>query len=93
LKEAQTEHQFSKAIDSVKGAIPQRLLIHGQNPLSLLHTALSKGLHNHSDETCLELATDIRLILAELAELLGHALKDERELKEAIARLQKLPSG
>jgi hypothetical protein len=48
--------------------------------------------HNHSDETCLELASDIRLILAEVAELLGHALKDEHELKEAVARLSKLPS-
>ena len=80
-------------MDDVKNAIPQRLLINGQNPLTLSHAALSKGLHTHSDETCLELATDIRLILAELAELLGHALKDERELKEAVARLSRLPAS
>jgi len=92
LQAAQSEHRFNKAIDNVKDAIPQRLLINGQNPLTLLHAALSRGLHNHSDETCLELATDIRLILAELAELLGYALKDERELKEAVARLSKLPA-
>src|SRR5262249_3318687 len=85
LQAAEAENQFSKAMDDVKNAIPQRLLINGQNPLTLSHAALSKGLHTHSDETCLELATDIRLILAELAELLGHALKDERELKEAVA--------
>jgi hypothetical protein len=91
LRAAQGEHQFSTAMDGVKGAIPQRLLINGQNPLTLLHAALSKGLHNHSDETCLELATDIRLILAELAELLGHALKNERELREAVGRLSKFP--
>jgi hypothetical protein len=70
LEAAQSENQFSRAIESVKNAIPQRLLIAGQNPLTLLHRALSKGLHNHSDETCLELASDIRLILVELAELL-----------------------
>jgi hypothetical protein len=93
LQAAQKEHQFSKAMDKVRNAIPQRLLINGQNPLTLLHAALSKALHNHSDQTCLELATDIRLILAELAELLGHALKDERELKEAVARLSRLPSS
>jgi hypothetical protein len=45
------------------------------------------GLHNQSDEKCLELAKDIRLILAEMSELLGQALKDERELKEAVSRL------
>jgi hypothetical protein len=92
LSAAQSEHQFGKAMDNVKNAIPQRLLIDGQNPLTLLHTALSRGVHNHSDEVCLGLATDIRLILAELAELLTHALKDERELKEAVARLRKLPA-
>ena len=40
---ASTETQFSKAIDLVKSAIPQSLLIDGSNPLSLLHAALSKG--------------------------------------------------
>ena len=93
LKAAQDEHQFSRAIDNVKDAIPQRLLIQGQNPLTLLHAALSKGVHDHSDETCLELATDIRLILAELSELLGQALKDERELRDAVARLSRQPRG
>jgi hypothetical protein len=92
LNDAQREQQFSKAIEKIKGAIPQRLLIDGQNPLSLLHSALSKGLHGLTDEKCLELATDVRLVLAELSELLGHALKDERELKEAVARLRRLPS-
>jgi hypothetical protein len=92
LKEAQREQQFGKAIERMKGAIPQRLLIDGQNPLSLLHSALSKGLHDQTDEKCLEIATDVRLVLAEFSELLGHALKDERELKEAVKRLRGLPS-
>jgi len=92
LKEAQREQQFSRAIEKVKDAIPQRLLIAGQNPLSLLHSALSKRLHGQSDERCLEMATDVRLVLAELSELLGLALKDERELKEAVKRLRGLPS-
>jgi hypothetical protein len=90
LHAAQNEQQFRKAIDGIKDAIPHRLLIDGQNPLTLLHAALSKGLHNRSDEVCLELATDIRLILAKLADLLGQALSDERELKEAVARLRRM---
>jgi hypothetical protein len=47
--------------------------------------------HEHTDEKCLELAADIRVILVELSELLGHALKDEKELKEAVARLMRQP--
>jgi hypothetical protein len=56
LKSAQTEQQFKKAVESVKDALPQVLLINGQNPLTLLHSALSEGLHAQSDEQCLELA-------------------------------------
>jgi len=58
--EAQAETQFSKAIDKIKAAIPQSLLINGHNPLNLLHSALSENLHNGTDEKCLELATSIR---------------------------------
>jgi hypothetical protein len=91
LKNAQKERQFSKAVETIRDAIPQRLLIAGQNPFTLLHAALSRGLHEQTDEKCLELAADIRVILVELSELLGHPLKDERELKEAVARLAQQP--
>jgi hypothetical protein len=62
LRNAQKEHQFSRAVETIKDAIPQRLLIAGQNPLTLLHSALSRGLHQQTDEKCLELASDIRVI-------------------------------
>jgi hypothetical protein len=44
LEAAKKETQFSKAMTAVKTAIPQGLLINGQNPLVLLHSALSDGL-------------------------------------------------
>jgi hypothetical protein len=87
LNTAKAETQFSKSITSVKDAIPQALLINGHNPLTLLHTALSIGLHEQSDERCLELAHDIRVVLAELSERLSQALKDEAELNTAVTRL------
>ena len=68
FERAANETQFSKAIDDTKGAIPQWLLVNGQNPLTLLHSALSEGLHAQADEECLELATSIRVVLTELAE-------------------------
>lgn len=55
--------------------------------MTLLHTALSEGLHAESDEQCLELATDIRVVLAEVAERMAQALKDEAELSHAVKRL------
>lgn len=87
LEEASKEIQFSKAVASVKDGIPHALFINGHNPLTLLHSALSAGLHEQSDERCLELAHDVRVVLIELAERLGQLLKDEAELNTAVTRL------
>jgi len=70
LKSARNETQFSRALASVKDAMPQALLINGHNPLTLLHTALSDGLHDQSDEHCLEIASSVRVVLGELSERL-----------------------
>ena len=96
LKAAIAETQFSKALDGVKDAIPQALLIEGHSPLGLLHKATSRGLHELNDAKCLELATDIRRVLAELSNRLAQVLKDDRELKDSVSRLMNLddrPSG
>ncbi len=86
---AQSETQFSNAIEKIRSAIPQSLLINGHNPLTLLHSALSEGIHAKTDEECLELATSIRMVLIELAERIATALKDEAELRTAVTRLLK----
>ena len=87
LKAAKEEQQFKKALESVKDAVPPGLLINGQNPLTLIHAALSDGLHGKSDEECLQRAHDIRLVLGELSERLAQAVKDEKELSAALGRL------
>ena len=87
LESAKAEIQFSKAIDLVKHALPQSLLINGHNPLTLLHSALSEGLHAQSDVECLELAVSIRIVLNEFSERASQALKDEQELNSAVSRL------
>jgi hypothetical protein len=40
-----------------------------------------------TDEECLGLAQDARIVLAELADRLSQVLKDEAELKTAVGRL------
>ncbi|MCL4677827.1 MAG: hypothetical protein KJ017_04435 [Alphaproteobacteria bacterium] len=87
LKQAKTETQFTKSVEDVKKSLPQSLLLNGHNPLTLLHSALSEGLHAKSDEECLELATAVRVVLAELAERLSEALKDEKSLNDAVTKL------
>jgi hypothetical protein len=85
--EAVAESQFSTAVDKIKDAIPESLRIKNQNPLLLLHDAVSEGLHRKTDEECLELATSIRVVLTELAERISNALKDDQELKQALDRI------
>lgn len=87
LEEAVRETQFSKALSMAKDAIPQSLLINGHSPLALLHGALSQGVHDRSDEECLEIASSVRVVLAELSERLAQALKDEAELSKALSTL------
>jgi len=87
LVKAQAETQFSRAVDTIKHGIPQSLLIDGHNPLTLLHSALSEGLHAQTDAQCLELATSIRVVLTELVDRMSLALKEEEELSTAVSRL------
>jgi hypothetical protein len=89
LQTAKKEIQFTKAIGDMKHGIPESLMIEGQNPLLLLHRALSEGIHSHTDEECLDMATNIRIVLTELSERLGIALKDDQKLKTAVKSLSK----
>jgi len=92
LEVATKEQQFRKSIQLTKDSIPESLLIDGHNPLLLLHRALSVGLHDGTDEECLARARSIRLVLTELADRIGQALKDTAELKGAINHLLASPA-
>ncbi len=87
LSNAIEETQFSTALNMAKNAIPESLLIDGHSPMRLLHHALSRGVHELSDEECLELASTIRLVLGELSERLSVLLKDKAELTKAVSTL------
>lgn len=93
LKNAISETQFSTALDMAKDAIPESLLINGHSPLRLLHSALSDGVHAKSDEDCLQIASSVRIVLAELSDRLSQALKDEAELSKALSTLMNHKNG
>ncbi|RJG11437.1 hypothetical protein [Massilia cavernae] len=90
LRAAKQETRFTEALNRIKHGLPPILLIDGHNPLTLLHSALSEGLHATSDEACLELATSIRVVLTELVERMATAVKEEAELTSAVQRLLKV---
>ena len=85
LEEAKKDISFTQSVNRIKPSLPQMLLLDGHNPLTLLHWALSKGMHNETDDVCLELASSIREVPTELWERMETALKDEAELKKAVS--------
>ncbi|MCP9750171.1 hypothetical protein [Ferruginibacter sp. HRS2-29] len=50
-------------IDLVKDLLPTVLRPNGMNPLGVLHSELSEGIHSETDENCLEVAGHVREIL------------------------------
>ncbi|MDP9125308.1 MAG: hypothetical protein M3N82_12035, partial [Pseudomonadota bacterium] len=54
VRAARGQVQFTQAVESIKHGIPQALMVAGHNPLTLLHAALSEGLHAQTDAECLE---------------------------------------
>ena len=85
------ETQFSSAVEMLKDAIPDKLLIlNGENPLTLLHSPLSVQLHGLTDEECLQQAADIRTVLTALLENIPDVLKDQEDLKNAANRLKQI---
>jgi hypothetical protein len=90
LESAKKQNQFTRGVEVIKHGIPEALLIDGHNPLILLHDALSEGVHDHSDEECLEIATSIRNVLTEFVEKVSFAIKEEKALSDSVNKLLSL---
>lgn len=87
LRRAREERQFTKAVNSVKAALPPSLYIDGHSPLTLLHDAVSDGLHADTDDACMEYAQMIRLVLVDLIRRIDSALLEQDEVKAAVTKL------
>jgi len=87
LEKARRETQFTTAMDAIKDVLPNSLYVNGANPLQLLHTALSQGVHELTDEECLQIAHSIRVVLIEFSERLSEILKNNKELNAAVSKL------
>ncbi len=68
LSKVKTTRVTEEKIELVQDLLPASLQPSGINPLKSLHSALSDGIHNKTDEECLELADAIKTILIYLLE-------------------------
>jgi hypothetical protein len=87
LQQDRNKWSFEASAEALKDIMPRELFMDGQNPLMLLHRALSANLHERSDKECLELAETIRLVLIEFADRCAEILRDRNELTAAVKRL------
>jgi hypothetical protein len=67
LEKVKVTRQTSEKIALVKDLLPPSLEIEGMNPLGILHSSLSEGLHSNSDQECLEYAEAVRESLVYLS--------------------------
>lgn len=68
VEAAKHSRRADEKIEIVKESLPVILRPGGVNPLSIIHSTLSEGLHSKSDEECLLLALQVRESLTFLVE-------------------------
>lgn len=76
-----------KKIELVQDLLPPSLQPDGYNPLKALHAALSDGIHNKTDEECLELAETIKSILIYLLEEIRSRSDKAKNFSEKMKKL------
>jgi hypothetical protein len=79
--------QTSEKIALVRDLLPASLKIEGMNPLGILHSSLSEGLHSNSDQQCLEHAEAIRLSLVYLSSQLSETRAQKAEFTTGMRKL------
>lgn len=87
LKDVKKEHSAEKKIEIVKDLLPASLRPNNINPLSILHSNLSKGLHNKPEDECLEIAITVREALIFLVDQVIRHKEDFKQFATAMRKL------
>lgn len=87
LEETKKTKVTEEKIELVKDLLPVSLRPEGMNPLSVLHGALSEGLHDKNDEECLEIAVEIR---ESLVYLTGQIIESKKTSRQFTERMRKI---
>jgi hypothetical protein len=87
LDKAKGSRVAQEKIDLVKDLLPDSLRPDGMNPLGILHSALSEGLHSLDDEECLHDAMSIRTVLDYLVQEIAATETRQREFTGGMRKL------
>jgi hypothetical protein len=87
LEKTKTTRVTQEKIDLVKDLLPSTLRPSGYNPLGVLHSELSEGLHAESDQACLEVAGHVKSILTFLINQIIHTREANKEFTASMKTL------
>lgn len=93
LEKTRSTTVTQEKIDLVKDLLPAILRPDGMNPLSVLHSSLSAGLHAESDEACLEQAAVVREILIFLVNQVAASKLASKGFTDSMRKLLEKKSG
>ena len=79
---------FEDKVKIAAKVLPPALRPGGANPFGLLFDLYSRGLHDLTDEECVNIADQMREALAIIYKTLKTHIEDQRAFKEAVAKLQ-----
>lgn len=87
--EYEANHQMSNLIDSINPFLPKSLKEIGDNPIKTLHQQTSGGLHEFSEEVCLQKAKDVDELLRYVIKKVSSLKFEYKAAREAMKNLTK----
>ena len=87
LEKVKLTRVTQEKIDLVKDLLPSILKPNGMNPLGVLHSELSGGLHAETDQDCLKNACYIKNILTFLINQIIHSKESSKNFTESMKSL------
>ena len=91
LEETKKDERFSSKVQFAKNHLPPHLKPGGHNPFDVLHDLSSDGLHARSDEECIRIFDEVRVVFEYLFEQLTTADEGAEAYKKQLASLATSP--
>lgn len=88
-KNFESDHQMSKLINAISKYLPNSFKELGDNPIRLLYEQLSGGIHQDTDDECIEKAKQIDILLKYTIRKVNEEKFQLQEVKTAIQKLRK----
>jgi hypothetical protein len=87
LIDMKADKRFSAKVNYAADLLPKNVRIDGQNPIPVLHSLASQGLHGKSDDECTEIFDQCKLVFEYVIKRLKEAKDEDDSVKSAMKAL------